>query len=196
MFKKSNSGLTLMELTAVMTVVGVIALGMGVGFKNILYHYQHDAVRQDIRHYGNIIMREIQKELSAAEKIEEDHLEGFSRLKIFYYKENLTPDMIITGSTDDGVKFNGEFPLAGTLGLPKNGQYRGENKRGIMMTRFDIRRHVDTRPNLYKFSDAYLYVNLILSLESSVYTDGKTVKEEFPFLRKTFMSSAYINAKI
>ncbi|MBL7013300.1 MAG: prepilin-type N-terminal cleavage/methylation domain-containing protein [Candidatus Marinimicrobia bacterium] len=192
-FKKSSQGLTLMELTAVMTVVGVIALGMGIGFKNILYHYQHDAVRQDIRHYGNIVLREINREMGLAEKIEDDHFNGFSRLKIYYYKENLIPDVVITASMDDGVLINGELPLAGSLKLPKDGRFRGENKRQIVMGDFDVERHVDVRQNLSRFSEAFFHVNLILELKSFVYTDGKSVKEEFPFYRTSFMSRSYLS---
>jgi len=190
--KKSSAGLTLMELTAVMTVVGVIALGMGIGFKNILYHYQHDAVRQDIRHYGNTVLREINHEMGLAEKIEDDHLNGFSRLKIYYEEESIVPDVVITASIDDGVYFNGERPLAGRLKLPTDGRYRGENKRYVLMGDFNVERHVDVRTNLQKFSDSFFHVTLTLELKSHVYTDGRSVKEEFPFYRTSFMSRSYL----
>ena len=58
-FKKTSSGMTLLEISAMIIVVSIIALGMTSGAQAVLLHYQTDTVRQDLRQYGNNIMREI-----------------------------------------------------------------------------------------------------------------------------------------
>ena len=70
--KKTFRGMTLIEMTAVIVVTGIIALGMTVGTRGVLLHYQTDHVRQDLRQYGNNIMREIVKELNLAQRVEGD----------------------------------------------------------------------------------------------------------------------------
>ena len=47
-----------MELSASMLVVSIIALGMTSGAQAVMLHYQTDTVRQDLRQYGNNIMRD------------------------------------------------------------------------------------------------------------------------------------------
>ena len=83
LMKKSSKGMTLVELSAMMVVVGIIALGMTSGAQAVMLHYQTDTVRQDLRQYGNNIMREITRELNFAQKIEIDGFNGFSRLKLY-----------------------------------------------------------------------------------------------------------------
>jgi prepilin-type N-terminal cleavage/methylation domain-containing protein len=70
LFKKTSRGMTLMELSASMLVVSIIALGMTSGAQAVMLHYQTDTVRQDLRQYGNNIMREIIQELGYAQKVE------------------------------------------------------------------------------------------------------------------------------
>ena len=59
-----------------------------MGTQGVLLHYQTDHVRQDLRQYGNNIMREAVKELNLAQKVEVDGLNGFSRIKLFKYYKN------------------------------------------------------------------------------------------------------------
>ena len=68
-FKKTSSGMTLLEISAMIIVVSIIALGMTSGAQAVLLHYQTDTVRQDLRQYGNNIMREITRELNLAQKL-------------------------------------------------------------------------------------------------------------------------------
>ena len=42
------------------------------GAQAVMLHYQSDTVRQDLRQYGNQIMREIARELNLAQKVEID----------------------------------------------------------------------------------------------------------------------------
>ena len=69
LIKRSSLGMTLMELSAMLVVVSIIALGMTSGAQAVILHYQTDTVRQDLRQYGNMIMREITQELKFAQKI-------------------------------------------------------------------------------------------------------------------------------
>jgi len=60
--------MTLVELSASIVVMSVIAFGMTSGAQAVMLHYQTDTVRTDIRHYGNSIIREITRELNLAQK--------------------------------------------------------------------------------------------------------------------------------
>ena len=74
--------MTLIELSAVIVVASIIGLGMTSAAQAVMLHYQTDTVRQDLRQYGNNIMREITRELQLSHKVEIDGLNGFSRLKL------------------------------------------------------------------------------------------------------------------
>ena len=58
---KTSKGMTLIEMTAVVVVTSIIALGMTMGTQGVLLHYQSDHVRQDLRQYGSNVMREVVK---------------------------------------------------------------------------------------------------------------------------------------
>ena len=72
LFKSSSRGMTMLELAAAIVVVSIIAIGMTSGAQAVMLHYQSDTVRQDLRQYGNQIMREMAKELNFAQKVEID----------------------------------------------------------------------------------------------------------------------------
>ena len=80
--KHTSKGMTLLELSAMIVVVSIIGIGMTTGAQAVMLHYQTDTVRQDLRQYGNNIMREITRELNLAQKIEIDGQNGFSRIKL------------------------------------------------------------------------------------------------------------------
>ena len=75
----------MLELAAAVVVVSIIAIGMTSGAQAVMLHYQSDTVRQDLRQYGNQIMREIARELNLAQKVEIDGQNGFSRIKLYKY---------------------------------------------------------------------------------------------------------------
>ena len=81
--KRSSYGMTLLELTAGIVVMAIIGIGMTSGAQAVMLHYQTDTVRQDLRQYGNNIMREIVRELNRAQKIELDSFSAFARLKLY-----------------------------------------------------------------------------------------------------------------
>ena len=95
-FKKTSSGMTLLEISAMIIVVSIIALGMTSGAQAVLLHYQTDTVRQDLRQYGNNIMREITRELNLAQKIEIDGQNGFSRIKLYDNFTDISPALTIS----------------------------------------------------------------------------------------------------
>ena len=70
--------MTLIEMAAVIVVTGIIGLGMTLGTRGVMLHYQSDSVRQDLRQYGNSVMREIVQELNVAQKVEVDGLNAVS----------------------------------------------------------------------------------------------------------------------
>ena len=72
--RKFFSGMTLVELAAVIVVSSVIGLGMTSAAQAVMLHYQTDTVRQDLRSYGNSIMREISREMQLTQKINIDGL--------------------------------------------------------------------------------------------------------------------------
>ena len=53
--KHTSKGMTLLELSAMIVVVSIIAIGMTTGAQAVMLHYQTDTVRQDLRQYGNNI---------------------------------------------------------------------------------------------------------------------------------------------
>ena len=91
--------MTLLELSAAIVVMSIIAIGMTSGAQAVMLHYQSDTVRQDLRSYGNSIMREIVRELNKAQRIEIDGANEFSRLKLYKYFTDLTPELIIECQT-------------------------------------------------------------------------------------------------
>ena len=163
-----------MELSAVLIVVGIIAFGLTVGFRGVMHHYAQDKVKQDIRHYGNTLMREITIQMNQAEKIERDTF------------------VTITGSMDEGILFDGVPALEGNLALPINGPYRDNGRREITLEEFTVTKSSDPRPSLGKFNSAYLNIELVLELTTNTFTDGHSVDEEIVFNRTVFLSRAYL----
>ena len=95
-FNYTSKGMTLLELSASIVVVSIIALGMTSGAQAVMLHYQADTVRQDLRQYGNNVMREITRELNLAQKIEIDGQNGFSRIKLYEKFTDISPDLKLT----------------------------------------------------------------------------------------------------
>ena len=66
--RQSSSAMTMLELAAAIVVVSIIAIGMTSGAQAVMLHYQSDTVRQDLRQYGNNIMREITRGIEPCSK--------------------------------------------------------------------------------------------------------------------------------
>lgn len=123
--KRSSSGMTMLELAAAVVVVSIIAIGMTSGAQAVMLHYQTDTVRQDLRQYGNQIMREIARELNLAQKVEIDGQNGFSRIKLYKYFTDISPKLTISCQQRTGIEFNNNVPLNGVLSFPSQGAFRG-----------------------------------------------------------------------
>jgi len=193
---KTSKGMTLIEMAAVVVVTGIIALGMTMGTRGVLLHYQTDHVRQDLRQYGNSIMREIVRELNLAQRVEVDGLNGFSRLKLFKFYNDLTPSMVISCHQTNGVQFNYNNPIDGTLKLPNFGAYRSDGQRNVWVKDFVVNAEAGSRPGLTVFKQSYLHLELTVAMDQDVFINGQTTTEDHYFHRGVFMSHSYIMKKL
>ena len=186
-----------MEIAATTIVVGVIAFGMTSAAQAVILHYQTDTVRQDLRQYGNNILREISRELNLAKKVEIDGQNGFSRMKLYEEFTDISPHLQISCDRRNGIEFNSEPPLKGLLKLPSEGAFRGNGQREVYIVDFIVQTDVDTRPSLSLFKSSYLHVTLTLGLESDVIDEGvREITEEHRFHRTVFLGTSYIQKKI
>ena len=129
--KHTSKGMTLLELSAMIVVVSIIAIGMTTGAQAVMLHYQTDTVRQDLRQYGNNIMREITRELNLAQKIEIDGQNGFSRIKLYENFTDISPDLTISCHRMNGILFNSDVPVNGVLKFPSKGVFRDNGQRTL-----------------------------------------------------------------
>ena len=136
--RQTSSGMTMLELAAAIVVVSIIAIGMTSGAQAVMLHYQSDTVRQDLRQYGNNIMREITRELNLAQKVEIDGQNGFSRIKLYKYFTDISPKLTISCQSETGIYFNNEVPLDGVLDFPRQGVFRGPNTRNVFVDDFIV----------------------------------------------------------
>ena len=193
---KSSKGMTLLEMSAVIVVTGIIGLGMTMGTRGVLLHYQTDTVRQDLRQYGNSIMREIVRELNVAQRVEVDGLNGFSRIKLFQFYSDLTPSMVISCHQTNGVQFNYNIPIDGTLKLPNFGAYRDDGQRNVWVKDFVVTTEPSSKPGLTVFKQSYLHLELTITLDQDVFINGQNTTEDHYFHRGVFMSHSYIMKKL
>ncbi len=193
---KSSKGMTLIEMSAVIVVTGIIALGMTMGTRGVLLHYQTDTVRQDLRQYGNSIMREAVRELNLAQRVEVDGLNGYSRIKLFKFYSDLTPTMVISCQQTNGVQFNYNNPIDGTLKLPNFGAYRSDGQRNIWVKDFVVTSEPSSNPGLTVFKQSYLHLELTIALDQDVFINGQNTTEDHYFHRGVFMSHSYIMKKL
>ena len=193
---KSLKGMTLLEMSAVIVVTGIIGLGMTMGTRGVLLHYQTDTVRQDLRQYGNSIMREVVRELNVAQRVEIDGLNGFSRIKLFQFYSDLTPSMVISCHQTNGVQFNYNNPIDGTLKLPNFGAYRDDGQRNVWVKDFVVTTEPSSKPGLTVFKQSYLHLELTIALDQDVFINGQNTTEDHYFHRGVFMSHSYIMKKL
>ena len=82
---KWQPGLTLIEMVTTIVISGIMFLGLGLSLRTIMYHYQDDTVLQEVRLYGNTVMREIMKEISLARFIEFSPINNYERIFLTKY---------------------------------------------------------------------------------------------------------------
>ncbi len=195
--RQTSSGMTLIELAAAIVVVSIIAIGMTSGAQAVMLHYQSDTVRQDLRQYGNNIMREITRELNLAQKVEIDGQNGFSRIKLYKYFTDISPKLTISCQSETGVFFNNEVPLDGVLNFPRQGVFRGPNTRNVFVDDFIVEFDLDGGPGLTLFKNSFIKLTLILAMESDVMDETfQPTREEQVYYRKVFLGTPYIQTKM
>jgi len=196
-FKYTSKGMTLLELSAAIVVVSIIALGMTSGAQAVMLHYQTDTVRQDLRQYGNNVIREITRELNLAQKIEIDGQNGFSRIKLYEKFTDISPDLTISCHDKHGIRFNGDDPVDGVLKFPKEGAFRGRGRREIYLDDFVVQYETAGSPSLSVFKNSYIHLTLILAMKSDVMDEvTQDIIEEHIYHRTVFLGTAYIQAKV
>ena len=195
--RQTSSGMTMLELAAAIVVVSIIAIGMTSGAQAVMLHYQSDTVRQDLRQYGNNIMREITRELNLAQKVEIDGQNGFSRIKLYKYFTDISPKLTISCQSETGIYFNNEVPLDGVLDFPRQGVFRGPNTRNVFVDDFIVEFDLDGGPGLTLFKNSFIKLTLVLAMESDVMDETfQPTREEHVYYRKVFLGTPYIQTKM
>ena len=189
--------MTLLELSASIVVVSIIALGMTSGAQAVMLHYQADTVRQDLRQYGNNVMREITRELNLAQKIEIDGQNGFSRIKLYDKFTDISPELTISCHNKYGIRFNGDDPVDGVLNFPIEGVFRGRGRREIYVDDFVVQYETAGSPSLSVFKNSYIHLTLNLAMKSDVMDEvTQDIIEEHTYHRTVFLGTAYIQTKV
>ena len=193
----TSKGMTLLELSASIVVVSIIALGMTSGAQAVMLHYQADTVRQDLRQYGNNVMREITRELNLAQKIEIDGQNGFSRIKLYEKFTDISPELTISCHNKYGIRFNGDDPVDGVLNFPIEGVFRGRGRREIYVDDFVVQYETVGSPSLSVFKNSYIHLTLNLAMKSDVMDEvTQDIIEEHTYHRTVFLGTAYIQTKV
>jgi len=196
-FNYTSKGMTLLELSASIVVVSIIALGMTSGAQAVMLHYQADTVRQDLRQYGNNVMREITRELNLAQKIEIDGQNGFSRIKLYEKFTDISPELTISCHNKYGIRFNGDDPVDGVLNFPIEGVFRGRGRREIYVDDFVVQYETAGSPSLSVFKNSYIHLTLNLAMKSDVMDEvTQDIIEEHTYHRTVFLGTAYIQTKV
>ncbi len=196
-FNYTSKGMTLLELSASIVVVSIIALGMTSGAQAVMLHYQADTVRQDLRQYGNNVMREITRELNLAQKIEIDGQNGFSRIKLYEKFTDISPNLTISCHNKNGIRFNGDDPVDGVLNFPSEGAFRGRDRREIYVDDFVVQYETAGGPSLSVFKNSYIHLTLNLAMKSDVMDEvTQDIIEEHTYHRTVFLGTAYIQTKV
>lgn len=189
--------MTLVELSAAIVVMAIIALGMTSGAQAVMLHYQSDTVRQDIRQYGNNIMREMTRELNLAQKVEIGSQNGFATINLYEYFTDISPLIAISCNQRTGIKFNNSVPLNGVLSFPSEGVFRGANQRNVYVDDFLVNYENQVNPSLSLFKNSYIHITLILAMETDVMDEiSQPVRELHTYHRTVFLGTAYIQSKI
>jgi hypothetical protein len=174
-------------------VSGIMILGLGLSLRVMMFHYQNDSVLQDVRQYGNTVMREIMKEISLSRFIDFSPINNFERIFLTKYDEYGNPtSTTITANAIDGVLFNYKLPLNGALALPKKGRFRNNNQRNISLREFDAWESKVISTRLQRFAQSTITLRLELEVETINAPGGKQV-EIIRFERKIFMPNKYIS---
>jgi len=187
-------GFTFLEIGSVVVVIGIIGVGLIMTFQTIMGAYRLDVIRNDIRHYGNTIVRDISERIRTAEQVEFSSWLGFAKIDIWEDATTPAPSHVIQANEEDGVLLNFDPFLDGTLRFPVEGEWRENEQYKIKLERFDTYEETEplNRPSLNKVKRSTRYIDLVLSLEPKTNPNTAIEKEEFQFKRNVFISSQYL----
>ena len=192
--KRSSSGFTLVEMSAVVVVLSIIGFSVVVTFNHINGSYRKDTVRMDVRHYGNTVMREITDRISHAQKVEFGSSLGFAEIMLYDdATTNLYMDKI-KAVENDGILINDEAMIGGSLLFPDKGQFRENSQFDVKVTSFSVSESQEYLPGLNKFKKSMVHINLGLTLKSNVMQNDVENIEQINFTRGMFLSNNYIGS--
>ncbi len=192
---KSQSGLTLIELAAVMTVIGIAVVGLTIGYQNILLQYEQDAVRNNLLQYSNTMIKFIEREVAKADSVKRDNVMGYSRIQLIHTGD-MTPYMTISADPDEGIRVEGPGVLRDPITFPNKGENYTNGIRTLKLKSFQIEPYSDSRPALNKFKESFWTLTFIYELISKVSQNGYKVKEEIVFEKSLFITSLYVDKKL
>ncbi|RMF07839.1 MAG: prepilin-type N-terminal cleavage/methylation domain-containing protein [Candidatus Neomarinimicrobiota bacterium] len=188
---RSSSGMTLMELMAAVTVLAIITIGLGLTTRTIQLNYARDTVRGEIRQYGNLVMREIVKDISLANDLTVSSMNGFSRLIITRLNEFNQPEVTtVSASMTGGISIDNEAPLNGHLQFPDGGRFR--HLQSVRLTDFSVREIPVIRPSLTKFARSTYDIELEFMVQPRGEGRQKLDPEYIRFKRRIFMPMKYV----
>jgi len=193
--KKSQkiNGFTLVEMSATIVVIGIIGLGLIMTLRTTFLHYSTDYVRQEIRQYGNIVMRELNEKINNAQQVSFGvHQNGFALIQIWNGSSNPVPSETIRANSDEGILINNSPLMGGTFQLPTVGRFRDNDQHRVSLIDFTWSQETDPRPSLNNFNNNMITIALTIQLDSDVLTDEETVAEEFYFSKSVFVANNYI----
>ncbi len=180
-----------MELMASITVLSIITIGLGLTTRTIQDHYARDTVKDEIRQYGNLVMREILKEISLANRLDISTLNGFSRIIVYRRDEfNQPVQMSVSASVTQGIKINNRDPLNGHLHFPDGGRFK--HLQSIRLTDFSIQEIPAIRPSLAKFAKSTYDITLEFTIQPKAEGTQKLDPEVVRFKRRVFMPMKYV----
>ena len=197
MYKKINKlypGFTLLEMGAVVVVISIIGIGIIMTSQAILGAYQMDVIRQDIRHYGNTVVREISERIKTAEKVQFTSFLGFARIVLWEDASQSAPSHIFQANEEEGILLNFEPLLDGELRFPAVGELRENEQYIVKLESFDTYTETEppNRPNLDAAKQATHYIDIVLSMKPQVNPNTDVEKEEFRFKRNIFIANEYL----
>ena len=117
-------------------------------------------------------------------------------LKLFQFYSDLTPSMVISCHQTNGVQFNYNNPIDGTLKLPNYGAYIDDGQRNVWVKDFVVTTEPSSKPGLTVFKQSYLHLELTIALDQDVFINGQNTTEDHYFHRGVFMSHSYIMKKL
>ena len=100
------------------------------------------------------------------------------------------------GVNGQGVQFNYDVPINGTLKLPNFGAYRSNGQRNVWVKDFVVTSEPSSRPGLTAFKQSYLHLELTIAMDQDVFTNGQNTSEDHYFHRGVFLGQSFIMKKL